>query len=90
MENPKGGVRGVISDKQKYSVTQESETVDVSRIMKKEKSYTLDEKEINMVMLIFHGMKMRINCFVECSMKEKQLIYCRKSLNEVKVLLKVD
>lgn len=48
------------------------------------------KKEINMVMLIFHGMKMRINCFVECSMKEKQLIYCRKSLNEVKVRLKVD
>lgn len=44
VENPKGGVRGVIPDKQKYSVTQESETVDVSTIMKKEKSYTLDEK----------------------------------------------
>lgn len=35
VENPKGGVRGVIPDKQKYSVTQESETVDVSTIMKK-------------------------------------------------------
>ena len=44
VENPKGGVRGVIPDKQKYSVTQESETVDVSTIIKRDKSYTLDEK----------------------------------------------
>lgn len=44
VENPKGGVRGVIPNKQKYSVAQESETVDVSMTMKRDKSYTLDEK----------------------------------------------
>lgn len=45
VENPKGGVRGVIPNKQNYSVTQEPEAVDRSMIMKRDKSYTLDEKK---------------------------------------------
>ena len=44
VENPKGGVRGVIPGKQKYIVKQEPFKDDESMIENKAKSYTLEEK----------------------------------------------
>lgn len=44
VENPKGGVRGVIPEKQKYTIGRECSTKDQSVVKKTEKSYTLEEK----------------------------------------------